>query len=220
MPSSPCCPPSLSEWRDQNSAGANRRCTALDSYSEMKKTANLLKKGLTPETPMGRAFPRHDVLAAVWAVHSAPDRRLPPMKSAASKKCLFHAGFLHVEKFSRHPHRRASGVRRTVSSGAAPRVRDRCGQTKNRCAGIGRGKRVGLVTRSHRANQCRAIRGGDQPPTSARSCAVGPISDARANGAKTAFDSNNAWDAPRAGVLHARRHVAMVKDRACVSAAR
>jgi len=65
----------------------------------MKKTANLLKKGLTPETPIKRALPRHDMLAARSSARHAAHRRTRANKSAAAKKPLFHAGFLYVEKF-------------------------------------------------------------------------------------------------------------------------
>src|SRR5262245_45183514 len=64
----------------------------------MKKTANLLKKGLTPETPIKRALPRHDMLAARWSARHAADPRTRANKSAAAKKPLFHAGFLYFEK--------------------------------------------------------------------------------------------------------------------------
>lgn len=165
-PSSPCCPPSLSEWRDQNSAGANRRCTALDSYSEMKKTANLLKKRLTPKTSMGRAFPQHDALAAVRVALATADRRWLPMQAVASKKCLFHAGFLPVEKFCRHLHHRAPGVARTTGARAAAPPRRGCGQSKNSPGGIGRGKRVGPFTRSHSGESVPSD-SGDWPPIAA-----------------------------------------------------
>jgi hypothetical protein len=74
-------------------------------------------------------------------------------RAATSQKCLFHAGFLQIEKFSRDLRRRASSAARTLSSTHDPSLRTGVDKQKNHFAGFGQKKRVGLVTRPDRANQ-------------------------------------------------------------------
>jgi hypothetical protein len=78
----------------------------------MKKTANLLKKGLTPETPMERAFPRRGARRATRATRAPAHRGALSTPTQTAKKYIFHAGFLHVQNFSPARRRRISGAPR------------------------------------------------------------------------------------------------------------
>jgi hypothetical protein len=215
LPSSPCCPPSLSEWRDQTvQARIAMHCGQLLQRNEENRESSEKRVDNGNADQTGVAAPRRveDKLERAPRDASAHARE----ENGGVEEILISCGFPARRRILPRPRRRARNVRLTISSNAGQRRPSGCGQSKKSAAGESgaegvRPSSLALVG----ANQWQAIRAWRRRRDLARARSAPSQASTHAGGRSTPTP-------PRDGNARPLAHLnrAAVKDRACVGAVR
>jgi hypothetical protein len=131
LPSSPCCPPSLSEWRDQTvQARIAMHCGQLLQRNEENRESSEKRVDTGNADQTGVAAPRRVGGEVERAPRDASARAHE--ENSGVEEILISCGFLACRKILLRPLRRACDVRCTASSDAGRRLPGGCGQSKKK----------------------------------------------------------------------------------------
>jgi hypothetical protein len=134
LPSSPCCPPSLSEWRDQTvQARIAMHCGQLLQRNEENRESSEKRVDTGNADQTGVAAPRH----VGGAIERAPRGASAHAREQISggEEALISCGFPVRRKILLRARRRAYDARLAISADAGRRRPDGCGQAKKSAAG-------------------------------------------------------------------------------------